>query len=145
MELNFIVTQVLHQLGACKGYSGFDYIIFAMKLIDFDNDYLCFITKSLYIDIAKEFSTSHVCVEKNIRTVVNKIWDDIDLNRDMIARIFGKYFLSQKPSNREFLELLYDYAKNCRIIEDVFNLRCPLTKDACPLRCNSLHLEVVKS
>ena len=103
MELNFIVIQVLHRLGVYKGYSGFDYIIFAIKLIDSDIDYLCFITKSLYIDIAKEFTTSYVCVEKNIRTVVNKIWDDMDLNKEMIAEIFGNYYLCHKPSNREFL------------------------------------------
>lgn len=34
MELNFILTQLLHQLGICKNYSGFDYIIFAIKRID---------------------------------------------------------------------------------------------------------------
>jgi len=135
MKLSFIVTQLLHQLGICKSYSGFDYIIFAIKCIDYDKDYLCYITKSLYMDIAKEFATSHVCVEKNIRTVVNKIWEKSDLNKEVITEIFGDYYLYYKPSNREFLELLYDYTKNCRVVEGSFRLICPVTKNACPLLC----------
>lgn len=138
MELSFIVTQLLHQLGICKNFSGFDYIIFAIKRIDFDKDYLCYITKSLYVDIAKEFATSHVCVEKNIRTVVNKIWEKSDLNKEIMAEIFGEYYLYHKPSNGEFLELLYDYTKNCRVVEGSLRLVCPVTRNACPVLCKSV-------
>lgn len=138
MEMDFIVAQLLHQLGICKHYHGFDYIIFAIKCIDNDKDYLCYITKSLYIDIAKEFSTTYGCVERNIRTVVNKIWEDLNINRDTIVKIFGEYYFQHKPSNGEFLELLYDYTKRCRIIEISSNLNCPMKKDACPLLCKTV-------
>lgn len=138
MEFNFILTQLLHQLGICKNYFGFDYIIFAIKRIDNDKDYLCYITKSLYIDIAKEFATSRECVEKNIRTVINKIWENSNLNEDTIIKIFGDFYFHHKPSNRDFLELLYDYTKSCRIIESSTNLTCPVTKEACPVYCKTV-------
>lgn len=141
MELDFIVTQLLHQLGICKNYSGFDYIIFAIKRIDYDKDYLCYITKSLYVDIAKEFATSYGCIEKNIRTVINKIWEDPNSNKEMTKQIFGEYYLYRKPSNREFLELLYDYARNCKVAKGSSKLICPVTKNDCPLLCK---LDVLK-
>lgn len=109
-----------------------------MKRIEYDKDYLHYITKSLYVDISKEFATSRECVEKNIRTVINKIWEKSDLNGDIIMKIFGEYYFHHKPTNREFLEVLYDYTKSCRIIESSTNLTCPVTKEACPVYCKTV-------
>ncbi len=58
MEVDFLTTQVLHRLGTCSNFQGFQYIVYAMKLIRKDRDYLRYVTKSLYIDIAKEFVTT---------------------------------------------------------------------------------------
>lgn len=144
MEFDFIITQILHRLGICRNYSGFDYIVFAMNLIERDRDYLCYITKSLYIDIAKEFATTHTCVEKNIRTIVNKIWEKSEVNEKYIIEIFGDFYMCQKPSNKEFLELLYDYATNCKIVEKKFDVICPMTNATCTLFGKTFCLEIRK-
>ena len=70
MEDRFTTRSVLHQLGIGKSYSGYDYIQYAIELIEQDESVLAGITKILYIDIAREFHTSDICVERNIRKVI---------------------------------------------------------------------------
>ena len=144
MELDFLTTQVLHRLGTYSNFQGFSYIVYAMGLIRKDKDYLCYVTKSLYIDIAKEFATTPICVEKNIRTIVNKIWEKTETNRNYIVEIFGELYLKEKPSNTEFLELLYDYITSCSIIKTHFDVVCPVTNTTCVLSCQCIRFDIEK-
>lgn len=144
MEFDFLVTQVLHRLGTCSNFHGFSYIVYAMELIRKDRDYLCYVTKSLYIDIAKEFATTPTCVEKNIRTIVNKIWEKSETNRAYIVEIFGELFFEQKPSNAEFLELLYAYVARCNVVKTHFDVVCPVTKTTCVLNCQCERFDIGK-
>ena len=111
MENTFTTKGVLHQLGIGKSYRGYDYILYAIEVIGEDESVLTGITKVLYIDIAREFHTSDTCVERNIRKVIEVIWKHSANNRPFIIQIFGTKFGVQKPSNKEFLELLYEYVK----------------------------------
>lgn len=111
MEYRLIAKGVLHQLGIGKTYSGYDYILRSMELIMLNEDVLTNVTKILYIDVAKEYHTSQTCVERNIRKVIEVIWKHADENSAQIEKIFGGKHLSHKPSNKEFLELLYEYTK----------------------------------
>lgn len=134
MEYQVTVKGVLHHLGIGKSYSGYHYILYGMELIEKDEEALMNITKFLYIDIAKEFKTSHTCVERNIRKVIEVIWEHSDKNRKLILKIFGKQHLLQKPSNKAFLELLYEYIKANSLFEDLLNnsdMMCPITKQLC--------------
>lgn len=144
MELDFLTMQVLHRLGTCSHFQGFSHIVYAMELIRKDRDYLCYITKSLYIDIAKEFATTPTCVERNIRTIVNKIWDKTETNRNYIVEIFGELYLGEKPSNTQFLELLYDYITSCSIVKTDFDVVCPVTNTTCVLSCRCIRLDIEK-
>ena len=144
MELDFLVTQVLHRLGICRTFHGFSYIAYAMTLIRKDKDYLCYVTKSLYIDIAKEFATTPTCVEKNIRTIVNKIWEKSEANQKYIIEIFGEVYLVQKPANAEFLELLYDYVASCNIVKTHLDISCPVTNTTCVLSYQCTRFDIQK-
>ena len=141
MDLVFLTTQVLHRLGIYSSFHGFAYTVYAMKLIQQDRDYLCYVTKSLYIDIAKEFATTPICVEKNIRTIVNKIWEKTESNHHYIAEIFGELYLKEKPTNTGFLELLYDYVTSCNIVKTHFDVVCPITNTVCVLSCKCIRLD----
>ena len=134
MEYRLITKGVLHQLGIGKSYSGYDYIIHAVDLIMHNENVLNNITKILYIDIAKEYHTSQTCVERNIRKVIEVIWNHTDENRTWILKIFGNKFLLHKPSNKEFLELLYEYielhvALNKAIVSH--KVICPISNKSC--------------
>ena len=112
MEKRFTTKSILHKLGIGKSYSGYNYILYAVELIAEDESVLSIITKSLYIDIAKEFHTSDTCVERNIRKVIEVIWKKSKTNKTLILKIFGSQYEVYKPSNKEFLELLYEYIKS---------------------------------
>lgn len=134
MVHNITARSVLHQLGIGKTYSGYNYILYAFELIKQDEEVLSVITKFLYIDIAKEFKTSPPCVERNIRKVIEVIWKHIDTNQLLIQKIFGPRFLTKKPSNKEFLELLYEYIKSQDILENLLiteQIICPISDEVC--------------
>ena len=88
----------------------------------------------MYIDIAKEFNTTPTSVDKNLRTVINRIWKNSDKCKDAIFEIFGEKFLYAKPSNKEFLQMIYEYVKNKEKIlnEDricpFYNVKCCMVK-----------------
>jgi two-component system response regulator (stage 0 sporulation protein A) len=134
MEYKLITKSVLHQLGIGKNYSGYDYILRSIELIMHNEDVLTNVTKILYIDVAKEYHTSQTCVERNIRKVIEVIWKHSDENSLQIERIFGKKHLCRKPSNKEFLELLYEYIKLQDAIKNTLiskTLICPISNKTC--------------
>ena len=125
---------VLHQLGIGKSYKGYNYILYGIHLISQDESRLYCITKVLYIDIAKEHHTSSICVEKNMRTIIEVIWRKTRENKQLILNIFGSRYASVKPSNKEFLELLYEYIKSHNLIYRLIHADkfiCPISKDVC--------------
>lgn len=134
MEDQLTTKSVLHQLGIGKSYSGYDYILYAVELIGQDESVLSGITKILYIDIAREFHTSDTCVERNIRKVIEVIWKHSEINNLLILKIFGSKFRVSKPSNKEFLELLYEYVKSHDLLHKILHtdkIICPISKDVC--------------
>jgi len=134
MEDKFTTKSVLRQLGIGKSYSGYDYILYAIELIEQDESILTGITKILYIDIAREFHTSDTCVERNIRKVIEVIWKYSETNNLLILKIFGSQFETNKPSNKEFLELLYEYVKSHNLLYNLLyvdKMICPISNDTC--------------
>lgn len=134
MEYKLVAKSVLHQLGIGQSYSGYDYILYAIELIEQDESVLKGITKILYIDMAREFQTSHTCVERNIRKVIEVIWKQPPENQALIRKIFGRRFLQHKPSNKEFLELLYEYIKFHTSLDSLFYIEpivCPISNEVC--------------
>ncbi len=132
MNYNIIAKNILHQLGIGKTYSGYDYILHGLVLILDDENKLNCVTKSLYIDISKEYHTSHSCVERNIRKVIEVIWNKPE-NIYWIAKIFGERYSSTKPSNKAFLELLYEYVKSHTMFQKLcsINFKCPHSDQIC--------------
>lgn len=134
MEYRLITKSILHQLGIGKTYSGYDYILRSIELIMVNEDVLTNVTKILYIDVAKEYHTSQTCVERNIRKVIEVIWNHANENSERIQRIFGEKHLEHKPSNKEFLELLYEYIKLQDTLKQAILSKpfiCPISNTVC--------------
>lgn len=100
------IKSVLRRLGVKTSNQGYHFTAYGILLVLKNKDYLSFITKSLYIDIAIEFHTSWKCVERNIRTIVDSVWktDNIEL---LIEICNGTH--TTRPINKEFFELMYHY------------------------------------
>ena len=134
MKENLTTKNILHHLGIGKSYSGYNYILYAIELLFSDSDFLNCITKILYVEVACKYQTSSTCVERNIRKVIEIIWKNADKNAPMIACIFGERYLAIKPTNKEFLEMLYEYVKSDIMLQTLLrtnSLQCPITHKPC--------------
>lgn len=92
----------LHRLGMTANYNGFRYIIQAVSLCLDDESKLRLITKCIYPEIAKANNTSDRCVERSIRTIIQKTWDE---NQQEFRELAG-YNIKRKPTNAEFISML---------------------------------------
>lgn len=103
------IRKILRSLGVNNSYVGFEFVAYGVELTIYEPTLLTYICKGLYIEIAIHFKTSINCVERNIRTVVEKIWEQGD--REALNQIFNKE-LKRKPKNAEFFDALVEYVRN---------------------------------
>lgn len=142
MKYEILTKKLLYQLGGNRQYSGYDYIVYAIKLLYSNEAVLTGITKVMYVEIAKEFRTSSSCVERNIRNVINAIWKNVNSDtQKLLLSIFGNKYLNEKPSNKVFIALLYEYVKYYNLLSNFvsFNCSCPFNTDDC-----SVYKEIMK-
>ena len=104
MNYEKIIVNILDSFGVNRSYTGHGYVVYGLLLIIEDPERLEFITKSLYLDIAKHYRTNWSCVEKNIRTIANCVWDS--RNTELLETIFNKSNRDKIPTNKEFLKCM---------------------------------------
>ena len=133
MNYKRIVISILDSLGASKSYTGYDYVVYGIQLMLEDKECVTCITKSLYLDIARHYNTTWNCVEKNIRTVVNAIWDSG--NAELREKVFGRSKKKKRPTNKEFFKYLYDYITELENHVEMPGLQismiCPISNRYC--------------
>ncbi len=108
VNLEAMVTSVIHEIGVPAHIKGYQYLREAIKIAVNDMDVINAITKVLYPQVAKTFSTTPSRVERAIRHAIEVAWDRGDL--DTLQRFFG-YTVSNtkgKPTNSEFIALIAD-------------------------------------
>ena len=133
MTYEQIIISTLDSFGVSRSYTGYDYVVHGLLLIIEDRERLDCITKSLYLDIASHFHTSWNCVEKNMRTVVTSVWESH--NTELLDLIFSKSHRDRKPTNKEFMNYMYDYIlyAGSRIQSSGKNISvlCPISNRYC--------------
>ena len=108
MNLEAMVTSVIHEIGVPAHIKGYQYLREAIKIAVNDMDVINAITKVLYPQVAKTFSTTPSRVERAIRHAIEVAWDRGDL--EVLQSFFG-YTVSNskgKPTNSEFIALIAD-------------------------------------
>lgn len=103
-----MVTSVIHEIGVPAHIKGYQYLREAIKIAVDDMEVINAITKVLYPQVAKAFSTTPSRVERAIRHAIEVAWDRGDL--ETLQRFFG-YTVSNskgKPTNSEFIALIAD-------------------------------------
>lgn len=108
VNLDTMVTSVIHEIGVPAHIKGYQYLREAIKLAVDDMEVINAITKVLYPQVAKTFQTTPSRVERAIRHAIEVAWDRGDL--DTLQRFFG-YTVSNtkgKPTNSEFIALIAD-------------------------------------
>ena len=103
-----MVTSVIHEIGVPAHIKGYQYLREAIKIAVNDMEVINAITKVLYPQVAKTFSTTPSRVERAIRHAIEVAWDRGDL--EVLQSFFG-YTVSNskgKPTNSEFIALIAD-------------------------------------
>ena len=108
VNLDSMVTSIIHEIGVPAHIKGYQYLREAIKIAVADMDVINAITKVLYPQVAKAFSTTPSRVERAIRHAIEVAWDRGDL--ETLQKFFG-YTVSVtkgKPTNSEFIALIAD-------------------------------------
>lgn len=96
------VCDVLTDMGITANYVGFHYIVDAVCMVVEDPQYLLLVTKKLYPEIASRYHTTWKAVERNIRTVIDIVWDN---NPEYIMASMQRP-VREKPTVSEFISIL---------------------------------------
>lgn len=107
-NLEISVTKILHELGVPSHIKGYQYIREGILLIYDSPQFIGGITKELYPNIAKTFSTTVSRVERAIRHAIEVSWNRG--NWDLMEEIFGHSvdIDKAKPTNSEFIVTVAD-------------------------------------
>lgn len=108
INLENIVTQIIHEIGIPANITGHKYLRKAIILSVEKPELLESVTKLLYPAVARYFSTTPSCVERAIRHSIEKAWGKGD--PEVIRNLFGSTICADKgkPTNSEFIALITD-------------------------------------
>ncbi len=102
------ITTILHDVGIPAHIKGYIFLREAIVRVYHHQGYLGQITKNLYPDIARKYSSSSTRVERAIRHAIEVAWNRG--NVEVVDNIFG-YTISAdkaKPTNSEFIAMIAD-------------------------------------
>ena len=102
------IYQELLSLGISMNYVGFWFCAYTIFLVMKDPGTITNITKSVYIPVAKHFGVSEANVERNIRTIIDVVWNE---NASLLNNYAG-YDLLYKPTCSQFISILSIYIIN---------------------------------
>lgn len=108
MDLELMVTEILHQIGVPAHIKGYTYLRDSIMLAVNDSSVINAITKLLYPTIAKKNQTTSSRVERAIRHAIEVAWDRGDV--DVLNSFFGYTIHNSrgKPTNSEFVAMIAD-------------------------------------
>ena len=108
LDLEGTVTDIIHEIGVPAHIKGYQYLREAIILTINDMEMINAVTKVLYPEVARKFSTTPSRVERAIRHAIEVAWDRGDL--ETLQKFFG-YTVSNikgKPTNSEFIAMIAD-------------------------------------
>ena len=108
VKLEHDITTILKQVGIPAHLKGYMYLRTAILMVYSDIELLGQITKRLYPNIARQYSTTASRVEKAIRHAIEVAWDRGDV--DVLNSYFGYTIHNTrgKPTNSEFIAMISD-------------------------------------
>ena len=101
------VESILRTLGVGRHYKGYELTCHVLRLAMEDPSRLCNMKKYLFAPTAEAFGCDERTIERNLRTLICRAWDN---DAETMRRIAG-YRLLWRPPVSEFLSFMVDYAK----------------------------------
>ena len=98
-----LVTAMLMQIGVPAHLSGYKFIRAALLIVIDRPELFSSLTRVLYPEIARQFSTTASCVERAIRHAITLTWDRG--GSENYRRLLGRHAstIGERPTNSEFL------------------------------------------
>lgn len=97
------IERLIRSLGIGATYRGYRYLSYGVYLCLQDENYLLSVSKLLYPQIARTFSTTSSSVERDIRTVIKVCWERG--NQEYLKKL-ALYPLENRPAASEFIDIL---------------------------------------
>lgn len=101
-------NQVLYKLGVRPNLGGYRYLTYGIQLVEEKPERLQYVTKELYPEIARQYNTNWMSVERAIRTAITSCWKRG--NRELLDEMVG-YRLEDKPTASEFIAIVAEYIR----------------------------------
>ena len=107
-DIEYRITEIIHELGVPAHIKGYRYLIHAILLCVQDMEMLGAVTKIMYPEIAKKFATTPSRVERAIRHSIELSWQHCSPAK--LYKIFGYTINTKKgkPTNSEYIALIAD-------------------------------------
>jgi len=107
-QLDTTITAIIKEIGVPAHIKGYAYLREAIQMVYIDIELLGSVTKILYPEIAKKFTTTPSRVERAIRHAIEVAWNRG--NYESISEMFGYtvHHLKSKPTNSEFIAMIAD-------------------------------------
>lgn len=105
MNKTQLINETFQYLGITKCYKGYRQLMISVELALDDELRLLSVTEEIYEQTAKICKCNSSNIEKNIRTVIDHIWDN---NSQRLIEIAG-YPLEKSPSVSELIAILVTY------------------------------------
>ena len=105
--MDAIISQILRRLGITANYRGHRQLAVAIRLVLEDESRLCAVQKEVYQPIADELCCPLDTVERNIRTVIHRVWHT---NKKRLFE-YADYELTAPPTVSEFIDILANQAR----------------------------------
>lgn len=107
-DIETSITNIIHEIGVPAHIKGYMYLREAITMVYNDIELLGSVTKVLYPDIGKKYSTTASRVERAIRHAIEVAWSRGNI--ESISALFG-YTVNiskAKPTNSEFIAMVAD-------------------------------------
>ena len=107
--LESAVTDLIHEIGVPAHIKGYQYLREAILFTLRSAEASAGITKVLYPEVAKRFSTTPTCVERAMRRAIEVAWDRGD--EEIRQKIFRGTVSANKgkPTNSEFIAMIAEH------------------------------------
>ena len=110
-NLQIFISNTLHELGVPSHVNGYKYIKEAISIMCIESSMESYMTKELYLEIAKRHNSTSTRVERSIRHAIEISWNRG--NWELIDKLFGNSvdIDRAKPTNSEFIVTIEDMMK----------------------------------
>ena len=108
-----IVQDILEELGVTRAYKGYRHTAYALELVLENENRLEAVTEEVYQETARHFHCHWTAVERNIRTVIQRVWR---INPTLLQKM-ARCSLTEAPTIRNFLSIVMAYIQRTALVK----------------------------